>query len=255
MEKERPGGRFESWISTGGCLVVSDVGPRPHWRDALILAVLTVVIVGGLIHYGGGLGDDEAPSADGVPSTSAPSGPTSEATAQLEGAPPSDPSAAPVPSGGTCWDGRETSSLRLCGLPAGARGLEWVFPSFAEDRGRCHRAEPNDDSYPVVESYECFQQALGQPVTVTYDQVEDPEQVEDWLVARIGKDHMHEVPGPHGGRCVFTDDVNRPARITGMYEKYPYAVSVYAETPRAAIRAWRTLVEQRSPAKILGVRS
>jgi hypothetical protein len=235
--------------------MVSDVGQRPHWRDALILAVLTVVILGGLVHYGRGLGDDSGPSADGPPASPAPAHPTSQATAQLEGAATADPSAPPDPAGGTCWDGRETSRLKLCGLPAGARGLEWVFPSFAADRDRCHRAEPNDDSYPVVESYECFQEALGRPVTVTYDQVEDPQQVEDWLVARIGEEHMLEVPGPHGGRCVFVDEVNRPARITGMYERYPYAVSVYAETPRAAIRAWRTLVEQRSPAQVLGVRS
>ena len=80
------------------------------------------------------------------------------------------------------------------------------------------------------------------------------QQVEDWLVARIGKDHMHEVAGPRGGRCVFTDGDNRPARITGMYEQFPYVVSVYADSPQAATRAWRTLVQQRSPAKIHGVR-
>ena len=41
-----------------------------------------------------------------------------------------------------------------------------MFPSFARDRDLCHRAQPNDDSYPVVDSYECFQRAMGQPVTV-----------------------------------------------------------------------------------------
>ena len=227
---------------------------RLHWRDGVILAVLAVVITGGLVHYSRDLGADDGPRAQGQGPTP-PSHPSSQATAQLEGAPSSDPATPAAPTGGTCWDGRETAALKLCGLPAGARGLEWVFPSFAEDRARCHRAHPNADSYPVVESYACFQQALGQPVTITYDQVKDPEQVEDWLVARVGKDHRHAVPGRRGGRWVFTDGDNRPARITGMYEQFPYVVSVYADSPQAATRAWRTLVKQRSPGKIRGVRS
>jgi len=230
------------------------VGARPRWRDALVLAVLSAVIVGGLVHYGRGLGGDDAPTAGGTKSPSTSASPTAEATAQLEGAPPADPAAPPSPTGGTCWDGRETTSLRLCGLPEGARGLAWVFPSFADDRALCHPARPNDDSYPVVSSYECFQQALGQPVTVTYDQVKDPGQVERWLLARIGKEHRHLIPGAHGGRCIFKDGVNRPARVTGMYEQFPYVVSVYAASPQAANRAWRLLVRQRPPEEIRGVR-
>ena len=171
-----------------------------------------------------------------------------EATAQLEGAPPTDPAAPPLGrTGGTCWDGRETAALKLCGLPDGARGLEWVFPSFARDRDLCHQARANDDSYPVVESYACFQQALGQPVTVTYDQVQDPQQVERWLVARLGNKHRRDIPGAHGGRCIFSDSANRPARITGMYEQFPYVVSVYAASPQAAVRAWRKIVRQVPP--------
>ena len=165
---------------------MAEVGARPRWRDALVLAVLAAVIVGGLIHYGRDLGADDTPSAGATKSPSASTSPTAQATAQLEGAPPTDPAAPSSPTGGTCWDGRETASLKLCGLPEGARGLEWVFPSFADDRAYCHRARPNDDSYPVVESYECFQHALGKPVTVTYDQVKDPGQVEA-LAARTGR--------------------------------------------------------------------
>ena len=36
---------------------MSEVGARPRWRDALVLAVLAAVIVGGLVHYGRGLGE------------------------------------------------------------------------------------------------------------------------------------------------------------------------------------------------------
>jgi hypothetical protein len=234
---------------------MSEVGARPRWRDALALAVLAAVIVGGLVHYGRGLGDDDAPTAGSPASPSASGSPSGEATAQLEGAPPTDPAAPPAPSGGTCWDGRETAALKLCGLPEGARGLAWVFPSFARDRDLCHKARPNDDSYPVVESYACFQHALGRPVTITYDHVQDPRQVEHWLAARLGNKHRREIPGAHGGRLVFSDGANRPARITGMYVRFPYVVSVYAASPQAAIRAWRTIVRQRPPQMIRGVRS
>jgi hypothetical protein len=235
---------------------MSEVGARPRWRDALVLAVLSAVIIGGLVHYSSALGGDDEPAAKGTTeSPSARQSPTSEATAQLEGAPPSDPASPLAPAGGTCWDGRETSSLRLCGLPDGARGLAWVFPSFAKDRDLCHQAQPNDDSYPVVESYECFQHALGQPVTVTYDLVKDPRQVEDWLLARVGPEHRREIPGAHGGRCIFKDGVNRPARVTGMYERFPYVVSVYAASPQAANNAWKMLVRLRPTQKIRGVRN
>jgi hypothetical protein len=234
---------------------MTEVGVRPRWRDALVLAVLAAVIIGGLVHYGRGLGDDDRPTAGGPESPSTSTSPTGEATAQLEGAPPTDPGTPASPKGGTCWDGRETTSLKLCGLPEGARGLSWVFPSFRENRVQCHRARPNRDSYPVVQSYECFQRVLGQPVTVTYDQVKDPQQVEDWLLARLGKKHRVEIPGPHGGRCIFKDGSNRPARVTGMYDQFPYVVSVYAASPQAASRAWRVLVEQRPTQKIRGVRA
>jgi hypothetical protein len=236
---------------------MAEIVARPRWRDALVLAVLAAVIIGGLVHYGRGLGDDQ-PTAGGPASPSTSSSPTGVATAQLEGAPPADPAdpAAPAaPNGGTCWDGRETTRLKLCGLPEGARGLAWVFPSFERDRALCHKASPNDDSYPVVESYACFQQALGKPVTVTYDLVKDPQQVEHWLTARLGTKHRREIPGAHGGRCVFRDGASRPARITGMYEQFPYVVSVYAASPQAAVHAWRMIVRQRPPEAIRGVRN
>jgi len=236
---------------------MSEVGTRLRWRDALVLFVLAGVIVAGVVHYGRGLEEGDQPSAsDGAVRSAEPtSSPTAQETAELDGAPTTDPTAPPAPGGGTCWDGRETTSLRLCGLPEGARGLAWVFPSFARDRAQCHKARPNSDSYPVADSYECFQRALGQPVTVTYDEVQDPFQVQRWLLARLGSEHLRTIPGAHGDRYLFKDGASDPARITGTYERFPYVVSVYAATPQAANRAWRLLVELRPLGEIRGVRS
>jgi hypothetical protein len=234
---------------------MTETSTRLRWRDALAVAVLAAILVGGLVHYGRGLGADEGPVAGGHRSLPATASPSGGATAELDSAPPTDPGAPATSIHGTCWDGRQTTSLRLCGLPQGARGLAWVFPSFGRDRAQCHRARPNADSYPVVESYECFQRALGRPVTVTYDLVKDPQQVQRWLLARVGRQHRKEIPGAHGGRGIFKDGASRPARITGTYERFPYVVSIYADSPQAANRAWTMIVRQRPPQSIRGVRS
>jgi hypothetical protein len=227
---------------------VADVGTRSRWRDTAVLGALALLIVAGLVYYGRAMTDE--PRA--TPGAGAPAS-TPQAQAQLDSGPPAD-AATPAPTAqGTCWDGRPTTSLSLCGLPEGARGLSWVFPSFAQDRPLCHRAAPKPDSYPVVESFECFQRALGQPVTITYDVVEDVDRVETWLLQRLGKESMREVPGAQGGRCIFRDGRSSPARVTAMYERFPYVVSVYAASPQAAAGAWRQIVRQRPPELVRGV--
>jgi hypothetical protein len=228
---------------------MAEAGTRSRWRDTVLLAALALLLVSGLVYYGHAMTTDDAPAAtrDQASSTPAP-----HAQAQLDSAPPTDPSAPAPTTGGTCWDGRPTTALSLCGLPDGPRGLAWVFPSFADDRPLCHRADPKPDSYPVVESFECFQRALGQPVTITYDQIDDVDRVEAWLLQRLGEQSMRQVPGPQGGRCIFRDGHSRPARITGMYEKFPYVVSVYAQSPQAAAQAWRRIVRQRPPQFVRG---
>src|SRR3954463_6272846 len=44
---------------------MAEVGTRLRWRDVLALAVLAAIIIGGLVHYGRGLGADEHPLAHG----------------------------------------------------------------------------------------------------------------------------------------------------------------------------------------------
>ncbi len=166
------------------------------------------------------------------------------------------PTPDPEPRGGTCWDGRETTSLRLCGLPQGARGLEYVFPTFAEDRRAfCHQTDTDPDSYPVLVSYECFLKLDGQSVTVIYEQVDDSERVRTWLLQRMGKEAMREVKGSNGGRTYFTDTRNLPSRYTGFYNRFPYVASVFASSPQAAEKGFEQLVLMRPESRIRGKRA
>ena len=211
-----------------------------------------MLLCAGLVYYGHAMSNDPIDNADDEPSAS----PAPRAQAQLRrerSRPPHRSPATPTPDV-TCWDGRPATALSLCGLPDGARGLAWVFPSFAEGRAMCHQARPNPQSYPVVQSFVCFERALGKPVTITYDQIEDVDRSSCGCSTRIGADNREMVPGPRGGRSIFRDGRVSPARITGMYRKFPYVVSVYAESPPAAVQAWRSIVEQRPPQCVLGVR-
>lgn len=247
-------------------------GARARWRDALVLTALTGFIVSGLLYYSNGLDEepnDKATTSAVQDSVAPTASPGDDVTATDGGAtsatptPSSTPSSAPSTSSpppdaeprGTCWNGRETASLRNCRLPTGVRGLEYVFPSFAEDRlAFCHEADTDPDSYPVVESYECFLELDGQSVTVIYEQVDASERVRTWLLQRMGKDAMREVKGSNGGRTYFTDTRNLPSRYTGFYNRFPYVASVFASSPRAAKQAFEELVLMRPESRIRGQR-
>jgi len=234
---------------------MAEMSKRPRWVDTLLLVVLAVLLVVGLVYYGRDMMDEPstAPDVSSSTSTASPSpSATSESPSPTEATPTS--TATPTPTvAATCWDGRPAASLSECGLPEGRRGLAWVFPSFVRDRPFCHPAEPKPDSYPVVVSFECFQQALGQPVTINYDQAQDVDRVRAWLLQRLGQQSMHKLPGAHGGRLIFKDGQRSPARITGMYAKFPFVVSVYAVSRPAAVRAWRSIIRQRPPQFVRGM--
>jgi hypothetical protein len=257
---------------------MAEDGARPRRRDAVYVAALALVIVSGLVYFGRGL--EPAPSAGGEPGAEATARLQSSATSQT--AAPSESPATPAPTPtdtpsattvpptpeatpttpaaptgnpGTCWDGTAVASLAECGLPRGAAGLEWVFPSFDRDREGCAPAEEAPTDYAVTLSYACFDRAAGVPVTITYDVVEDPAEVEAWMERRVGRAAVIDVDGPHGGRGMIRDLDQEPARISAMYARFPYVVSVFAPTRASALRAWQTLVEQRPPGAVRGVRA
>jgi hypothetical protein len=243
--------------------MADDAVVRARARDWLAVGAIALVLLVGLVHFGRDLSAPApAPSAGGaaVSASAEPTPTTSTPTpqARLDNSPTSAPAEpTPGPNPGTCWDGRATSSLSLCGLPHGTRGLAWVFPSLDPDRSSCRPARASDGrpAYAVVTSYICFERALGQPVTVTYDEVADVHEVEAWMDDQVGAANVVDLPGAHGGRCLMVDTDQRPARISGMYERYPYVVSVFAPTKNAALRAWKQMVEQRPSGAVLGTRA
>ena len=121
-------------------------------------------------------------------------------------------------------DGREIAALKPRAArrrPRSGVGVPVVRPPTAT---LCHKARPNERQLPRGRSpYACFQQAMG---SARHRHLRPgaghPQQVEHWLVARLAPSTAGtSPPGAHGGRCIFSDRANRPARITGMYETVP----------------------------------
>jgi hypothetical protein len=241
---------------------MAEDGARPRRRDWAYVAALALLIVSGLVYFGREL--EPAPSAGQEPSaedtaqlqsstpSATPTTPTTEPTAEPTTEPPAP---APTPTGnpGTCWDGTAVTSLTECGDPRGATGLEWVFPSF--DRDVCAPARDEQDDYAVRLSFVCFDRVGDVPVTLTYDVVADPGEVRTWMQRRVGRAGVIDIDGPHGGRAMMRDLDQEPARITSTYAGFPYVVSVFAPTRQSALTAWQTLVEQRPPGAVRGVRA
>ena len=227
---------------------MAEVGTRSRWRDTVIVGALALLLAAGLVYYGHRMTDEPASAPDKSSSTPHHTPRPSWTARRRPIRPPRRPPT------GTCWDGRPTTALSLCGLPDGARGLAWVFPSFAKDRPFCHRAEPKPDSYPVVESFECFQRLPRQAGHdhLRPDRGRRPGRGLAAPAARQGE-HARGARAPTAAGASSATVSSRPARITGMYERFPYVVSVYAVSPQAAAHAWRQIVRQRPPQFVRGV--
>ena len=213
------------------------------------------VIVGGLVHYGRGLGDDDAgrPAAPGAPRP-APHR-AAEATAQLEGAPPTDPAAPPAPRpvapAGTAARPPRSGCADCPTGRAAWRGCSRRSPATAPCATRPARTTT---ATPSSSPTSASSSALGQPVTVTYDQVKDPEQVERWLLAAARPGPPHGDPGRP----------RRPLHLQGRREPagadHRRCTSGSPTSSRSTPRARRPLAEpgrsivrQRPPQTIRGV--
>jgi hypothetical protein len=246
-----------------------DEPARTRRRDWAYVAVLALVLVSGLVYFGRGL--DGAPRANGEPTsgetarlqsseTSDPASPQATSPAPAPTTEPSTPSVAPSPEATpestppaappvTCWDGSSAGERSSCTQPTGVQGLEWVFPSLDHVLASCNRARPgSQDDYAVSLSWVCFATAGGEPVTVTYDLVDDPGEVRTWMERRVGRAGVTT----QGGRSMMRDVDQEPVRFTAVYDRFPYAVSVFAPTRAAAVAAWQSLVEMRPARSVTG---
>jgi hypothetical protein len=230
---------------------VSDDSARPRSWDALLLVAVAMVLLGGAVYYGVGVFRDTRSSAgEQLRPTSSDSDPTPVPTQATEPTEPTAPTESSRP--GTCWDGQATASLATCPLPSGDAGLAWVFPSFDPASPQCRPAPLEDRAYAVTRSYTCTERVDGRRVTVAYDEVVDPAQLASWMVTKAGADRVTAVDGARGGRLVMDDTAGRPARITSVYARLPWAVSVFAPDAATARDAYDRIVRQRAPQAIRG---
>ncbi|MXG91430.1 hypothetical protein [Nocardioides flavescens] len=237
---------------------------RPRTWDALLLVAVALVLIVGSVYYGLGVyrdtrgpaderlrptSSDSLPTAGPAPTTA----PTTAPTPSPTETPTETPTADPAPArAGTCWDGRATPSLATCPLPSGTDGLAWVFPTFDPTSSRCRPAPTEGRAYAVTLSWTCTARVDGRRVTLAYDEVVDPAELAQWMVAKAGPEHLAKIDGARGGRLLMDDTAGEPSRITGGYARLPWAVSVFAPDPATARAAWDELVRQRAPQAVLG---
>lgn len=243
---------------------MSDDPSRPRSWDALLLVAVAIVLLGGSVYYGVGVFRDTRSSAgeqlrptssDASSDASGDAGPTPVPTEPSPAEPtePTEPTAPTEPSRpGTCWDGQVTASLATCPLPSGDAGLAWVFPSFDPQSPQCRPAPLEDRAYAVTRSWICAERVGGRRVTVAYDEVVDPSQLASWMVAKAGAERVTAIDGARGGRLVMDDTAGRPARITSVYARLPWAVSVFAPDAATALAAYDRIVRQRAPQAVRG---
>lgn len=151
----------------------------------------------------------------------------------------------------TCWDGSEAPRAD-CPAPDGADGLRWVFPSFRPKSGRCDEAVFSGRARTRPTQYDCVVRLQGKPVTLTYSQRSTLTRGLSYFTKRYPGIKPRALAG--GDRLRYRDAAPRPDgtfEVTVGYARYPYAVTVGAESLRLADAALAQLVEFRPEANIL----
>lgn len=161
------------------------------------------------------------------------------------------PSSPPTARSVTCWDGSE-SPRADCPVPEGAAGLQWVFPSFRPNGGRCVEVAFPDNGGPRPTQYDCEARVDGAAVTVGYSQRSTLTRGMSYFAKRYPGVEPKEQAG--GERLLYRDAAPRADgtfEVTVSYTKYPYAVTVSAASLALADAGLDELVQFRPSAFIL----
>lgn len=153
-----------------------------------------------------------------------------------------------TPSIVTCWNGEQKARAE-CGLPGGVAGLRWVFPSFKPLSGRCERTQFADRGAPRPLEVVCVERIRDTPVTITYTRRTTVRRGQSYVASNYpgikpgrsekGELLTYRAPAPEGGY-----------RLTRLYDRYPFSVSIVAPSKALREEALKRLVSSRSAAQI-----
>lgn len=246
-----------------------DRGPRRS-RGPIVLAVVLVLV----LVAGGGVAawwlsrDDESTTATDrhqEEREDASDEATDEATDETDADPSLSESSDPVttseapstvstpspPDGARCWDGSGAPAVDDCPYPSGQAGLEWVFPSMAEQV--CTDVKALTGS-PRVEFWECYDYLEdGTEVRLNYSQ---------WSAISQGRSHFENFLG-EAEEVTNKDDEPALYRWNGIVEgeyeravldaREPFSVAVFVPYPEQRSEAFEQLVRLRPGTQFLGV--
>jgi len=156
------------------------------------------------------------------------------------------PKPAPSPSV-VCWNGVEQPRID-CGLPTGASGLHWVFPTFRPYSGRCEKEIRAERELERPTEYTCRVPFRKTTVTLLYSQRTTLERGLKFIASvyeGIDADQSRS-----GERLVYRDPSARrdgTYQLTVSYERVPYAVTINAATIELRDQALEELVSFRPP--------
>ncbi|WP_232677261.1 hypothetical protein [Nocardioides sp. R-C-SC26] len=152
----------------------------------------------------------------------------------------------------TCWDGEARPRVE-CGMPTGANGLRWVYPSLRPHSPRCSLVRYADDSVLRPTEYQCFTWLQGDRVQITYSRRTTAQRSLSYL-AKVYAGVEAETSAD-GERLTYRPTGKRGGHyeLTELYMRYPFSVTVRADTVEHRDLALAAIVQSR-PVEEISVR-
>ncbi len=148
----------------------------------------------------------------------------------------------------TCWDGAQ-APRSACTLPTGAKGLEWVFPSFeAKAKGCSEVTFPGAEADRPVQ-FDCVRRVSGARATISYSERSSLERRDGFVERRYPG--VTPVKDAGGDRMIYRDAAprgNGRFEVAVTYTDYPYAVTINGASRKVVNRLLRKAVEFRPAA-------